>query len=215
MVSCSKIVCFVSANVLEEILRFVLPVLPRSIRERLVTELDKRLDLNIDEFLDSPKLRLKLSPAELDKSLLELYDNMSESPGGDILRLVGGGGFIAMQNLYMRRHAERDRWRKLREGVALEIFPTYVDDVDAVDDKDKSITQMIRRSLRRNIPPLQRDAAERLSGFDASSDKSQNTPTMCYGHAQAQRPFGIVTCNGFLPSVKTPRRSANKFSILI
>jgi hypothetical protein len=180
-----------------------------------VAELDKRLDLNIDEFLDSPKLRLKLSPAELDKSLLELYDNMSESPGGDILRLVGGGGFIAMQNLYMRRHAERDRWRKLREGVALDIFPTYVDDVDAVDDKDKSVTQMIRRSLKRNIPPLQRDAPDRVSGFDTSLDKSQNTPTMCYGHAQAQRSFGIVTWNGFLPSVKAPRRSANKFSILI
>ena len=105
-------------------------VLPKSIRDRLVTELDKRLEIDIDQFLDSPKLRLKLSPAELDKSLLELYDTVSESPGGDILRLIGGGGVVALQNLYMRRRSERERWRKIKEGATfspLDIFPSYVE----------------------------------------------------------------------------------------
>jgi hypothetical protein len=76
--------------------------------------LDKRLDLDIDEILDTPKLRIKLSPAELDKQLLELYDTISESPGGDVLRILGGGGQIGLQNLYLKRHAERERWKTLQ-----------------------------------------------------------------------------------------------------
>lgn len=181
-----------------------------------MAELDKRLELNIDEFLDSPKLRLKLSPAELDKSLLELYDNVSESPGGDILRLIGGGGAVAMQNLYMRRHAERDQWRNLRDGIALDIFPTYVDDIDTPDDKEKTVTQMIRRSLRRNIPQLDRQFTDREELNGNNAEKSQTTPRMCcIQKAPISKTFGVRTWSGLRPIRMPPRRSSIKLSILI
>lgn len=182
-----------------------------------MAELDSRFDLDIDEFLESPKLRLKLSPAELDKSLLELYDTVSESPGGDILRLIGGGGVIAMQNLYMRRRAEKDRWRKLKEGVALDIFPTYVDeyDDDSEEDKNGTVTQLIRRSLRRNIPRIGgQTTALRVKSTDTSLDKNKNTPSMCYGPGSTP-PSGLRTWIGLRPTAMPPRRSSKMFSILI
>ena len=52
-------------------------VLPKDIQLRLLKELDKRLDLDVDELLESPKLKVKLSPAELDRQLLEFYINKS------------------------------------------------------------------------------------------------------------------------------------------
>jgi hypothetical protein len=186
-------------------------------RERLIAELDKRLDLDIDEFLDSPKLRLKLSPAELDKSLLELYDAVSESPGGDVLRLIGGGGMVAMQNLYMRRHAERERWRKIKEGVgfsALDLFPAYVDD-DGTDNEvnDGSPTQLIRQTLRRNLPKI----TPRVKSNRKPAETKSETPSMCFNSQVSDYssvPL-IREWNGFRPSPKPIRRSSTKFSILI
>lgn len=184
-------------------------------RERLVAELDKRLDFDIDELLDSPKLRLKLSPAELDQSLLELYDNVSEGPGGDMLRLIGGGGIIAMQNLYMRRHAEKEMWRKLKEGAVLDILPKFVDE-DVADDKDGTLTQLIRRSLRKNIPRPGVQATFRFKPVEKSSDKNRNTPTMSCSPGSSLSPqSNLRSWTGFRPVVLPPRRSSNKFSILI
>lgn len=191
-------------------------VLPKTIRESLVAELEKRLDLDIDTFLDSPKLRFKLSPAELDKSLLEFYDNVSESPGGDILRVIGGGGSIGLQNLYMRRHAERERWRKMKEGGALDIFSSSFFD-DCALNKDGSVTQLVRRSLRRNLPILSSQSPLRVVGTEKSTDKSESTPNMCYGPGSS--PSGLRTWNGLRPTTTLqtmpPRRLSNKFSILI
>ena len=195
-------------------------VLPKSVRDRLVTELDKRLEIDIDQFLDSPKLRLKLSPAELDKSLLELYDTVSESPGGDILRLIGGGGAIALQNLYMRRRSERERWRKMKEGAAfapLDIFPTYVDDDGSMDNEinDGTPTQLIRQSLRRNLPRI---TPRVKSKTKATEVKSDTTPTMCVGISASSRTrlssHTIHEWNGLRPVPKALTRSS-KFSILI
>lgn len=182
----------------------------------MVSELDKRLDLDIDSLLDSPKLRLKLSPAELDKSLLELYDTMSESPGGDILRLIGGGGMIAMQNLYMRRHAERERWRKLKGGSsfsALDIFPSYVDDNDIDDARyEGTPTQLIRQSLRRNLPKITPRLKSKLKPTETKSD----APTMC-GSPVSPYWSSCLTqeWNGLRSPPKPIRRASSKFSILI
>jgi hypothetical protein len=190
-------------------------VLPKSIRDRLVAELDKRLDLDLDSLLESPKLRLKLSPAELDKSLLELYDTMSESPGGDILRLIGGGGMIAMQNLYIRRRAERERWRKMKEGStlsALDIFPSYVDDVDVDDARyDGTPTQLIRQSLRRNLPKITPRLKSKMKTVETKSD----APTMCNSPMFSYSPTCLTQeWNGLRPPPK-PLRRTSKFSILI
>jgi hypothetical protein len=186
-------------------------------RESLVAELEKRLDLDIDTFLDSPKLRLKLSPAELDKSLLEFYDSVSNSPGGDILRAIGGGGSIGLQNLYMRRHAERERWRKMKEGVALDIFSSPFFDDDSAENKGETVTQLIRRSLRKNLPMLGSQSSHRVEETEKSTDPSEKTPSMCYGTGSS--PSGMRTWSGLRPTATFPkmpsRRSSNKFSILI
>lgn len=139
-------------------------VLPNPIRERLVAELDKRLDIDIDEILDSPKLRIKLSPAELDKQLLELYDTLSESPGGDVLRIMGGGGQIALQNLYLKRYAERERWRKLNNidspPPILSLLPSFnVEDV-RTEEFQRSASQWVRWSLRKNQQKLARSVKQ-------------------------------------------------------
>ena len=136
-------------------------MLPKPIGERLVAELDKRLDLDIDEVLESPKLRIKLSPAELDKQLLELYDTISESPGGDVLRILGGGGQIALQNLYLKRHAERERWRKLnnkrlanKDQSLISLLPSFTVEEVLTDEFQRSASQWVRYSLRKNQQKL-------------------------------------------------------------
>ncbi|GMI08260.1 hypothetical protein TrVE_jg10459 [Triparma verrucosa] len=80
--------------------------LPRSVKEKLKQELDRKLDLDFERILSEPELRLQLSPAELDKSLLELYNQVSVSPGGDILRVIGGGTDVGRQNQYIQQKSQ-------------------------------------------------------------------------------------------------------------
>ena len=173
-----------------------------------MVELDKRLDIDLDALFESPTLRVKLSPAELDKSLLELYDAISESPGGDILRVIGGGGQIAFQNLYMRRHAEREWWRRVKTGAALDIFPKYVDDDEDDDDDDDddvdnnggSASQRIRSSLRRNVPKLGplssaslRAAAASKQQRSSNNNNNNAPPSMMLSHRYGAPPHTYPT----------------------
>eukprot|EP00566_Odontella_aurita_P001677 CAMPEP_0113546674 /NCGR_PEP_ID=MMETSP0015_2-20120614/11934_1 /TAXON_ID=2838 /ORGANISM="Odontella" /LENGTH=897 /DNA_ID=CAMNT_0000447149 /DNA_START=463 /DNA_END=3153 /DNA_ORIENTATION=- /assembly_acc=CAM_ASM_000160 len=117
-------------------------VLPADLQQRLLKELDKRLDLDLDEVLQSPKLRLKLSPAELDKQLLEFYDSVTKGPRGDILRVIGGGNDVAMQDFYLKRQTMRENREKNELGPAEEdLFPSATfalpllfDDITAAED---------------------------------------------------------------------------------
>lgn len=123
-------------------------VLPKALRDRVVSELDKRLDFDFDEFLSSPKLRLKLSPAELDRSLLEFYDTVSESPSGDLLRLIGGGGAVGLQNMYMRQQAQKEL---LRKGSVPTFLPPPLD-LSESEDRDRTPSQWVRRVMQKNRP---------------------------------------------------------------
>jgi digalactosyldiacylglycerol synthase len=123
-------------------------VLPKPLREKMLSELNKRLDLNLDEILESPKLRLKLSPAELDKACLEVHDKISQSPSGDVLRVLCGAGSIGLQNLYMRRQAIKQK-RRDRTG---ESVPYFLDDVDMEEESERMPVQRIRWAMRRNLP---------------------------------------------------------------
>lgn len=155
-----------------------LEVLPKPLRDRLVTELSRRLDLDVDEFLSSPKLRLKLSPAELDKSLLELHDRISESPSGDLLRLIGGGGAIGLQNLYMRRQAQKKLRRK---GGTLDIFPPFLDpllDETEVEGNNSSARQRIRWAMRKNLPKKRSNTGDKPSvAANSPTDLSMSLAT--------------------------------------
>lgn len=115
--------------------------------------------------------------------MLELYDTISEGPGGDILRVIGGGGPIGLQNLYMRRRVEKDRWRRLRHGGNLEIFPTYSVLDENGEPKRTSASDLVRKSLRRNIPDLR--PKNKAFGLPAQeSDRPNEAPKMSFGARQ-------------------------------
>ena len=142
----------------------------------MLSELDKRLDLDIEEILASPKLRVKLSPAELDQSLLELYDKLSESPSGDLLRLIGGGGSIAMQNLYMRRKAQKE----LQRGVMPELLPSLSNyETETNKETYSTPTQLVRWAMRKNLPNNRQAATTAAtSKYKASKSKSEESLQM-------------------------------------
>jgi hypothetical protein len=188
-------------------------VLPAPVRNRLLAELKKTFDFDIDELLDSPKLRVKLSPAEMDKALLKLYDTISESPGGDILRVIAGGGPIGLQNLYMRRHVEKERWRRLREGRNFDLFPTYLFDDDRREAKRTTASYLVRTSLRRNIPDLNSsNKAFGLNGDEKGDDRDE-APKMCFGTRQTSlHAISIPKWNGLK---RIPPSRYSRFSLLI
>lgn len=131
-----------------------------ALRDRLVSELDKKLDWEIGEILESPKLRLNLSPAEVDKSLLDLYTRAAEGTGGDILRTIGGGGPVALQHLYMRRQTMREFRRRRRSGRRyidpIDFFPSLLRQLDdqpiPEDERKRTTRQWVRWALLQNIP---------------------------------------------------------------
>ena len=165
-------------------------VLPDSIKSRLKADLDKRLDFDIDEILESPKLRLKISPAELDKQLLELYDSLGRGPGGDVLRLIGGGGQVGMQNLYMRRMAQK---RKKRTGVTPDLVPFYLVDSES-DDNPRTLVGGIRRALRRNLP---KRSADRETPKMSMMVHSQPQHAQCMPRVHSTPPSQFTTHKPF------------------
>jgi len=137
-------------------------------------ELNKRLDLDIEEFLESPKLRLKLSPAELDKSLLELYDNISGGPSGDILRLIGGGGAVGLQNMYMRQKAQKD----LMHGMRPDLFPRLPDEAMS-EEKIRTPTQWVQWAMRKNIPKNVKPKSSSGKNVDGATANTRGKMKMC------------------------------------
>jgi len=175
-------------------------VLPKPLRDRVVSELDKRLDFDIDEFLESPKLRLKLSPAELDKSLLELYDSISESPAGDIGRLIGGGGKVGMQNMYMRQQAQKEL---MRNGKFPEFFPPSLDPPVSDQDTSRTPTQWVQWAMRKNAPK-------------SAEKKPKSTSNMRYGsphYRPSSRPPRVLQST--YKHAFVPRQRSRTTSLLI
>jgi len=198
--------------------------LPKKLRDRLVAELDKRLDLDIDEILDSPKLRLQLSPAELDKSLLDLYDKISHSPSGDVLRLLSGGGQIGLQNLYMKRQALKKNRRNLMNGGKLDLLPYFIGESVDTDEEDRTASQWVRWALSQNLPRMS-TSLQATKKNEESSSLSENAaerkpPTMSFGHhRQAGRASPRLTeWTGLRSPTFLHARTAtrtSKFSLLI
>ena len=188
-------------------------VLPRKLRERLAEDLEKQLDLDIDEILESPKLRLKLSPAELDKSLLDFYDKMSASATGDVLRLIGGGGQIGLQNLYIRRQALKKRDRSGRD-----VFPFDSIDLEDPSDSDEDVesdrtaSQWIRWAIRRNLP--QSSTSDLRGPRPSNGRRKKNDSTRMSTSLHMYNPQRrLSTWSGLAPPTTFGRHKS--FSILI
>lgn len=139
-------------------------VLPAQFQKILLDELDKKLDLDLDTILSEPKLRLKLSPAELDRQLLEFYDNMSKSPPGDLLRIIGGGANVGAQNLYLKQQA-----RKSRQNMSGNVLNGLISAKKAAGEdsevEDVSPGAAVRRALKRNFRPNLVSKGENSHGF--------------------------------------------------
>ena len=175
-------------------------VLPARVKQRLTSELGKRLDLDIDKILESPKLEVQLSPAELDRRLLELYESVAGSPGGDLLRVISGGSAVAFQQMYIKRNEARKR-RKNRTGRNVVFGPFYGDDRD---DNARTTSQWVQRALRRNLPQKSIPVPDK--------EKDVSKLNMCHSLPPPSRAFTLVhTSNGMF----CPRAPASRFSILI
>lgn len=177
-------------------------VLPTRVKQRLTSELGKRLDLDIDKILESPKLELQLSPAELDRRLLELYESVAGGPGGDLLRVIGGGNDVAFQQMYIKRKEARKR-RKNRIGRGVVFGPLVVDDRDG---KSRTTSQWIQRALRRNLPQKTIPVADQ--------EKDGSKLNMCHSSPALSRSLTLApTSNGsFCPRGWS---STSKFKLLI
>jgi len=127
-------------------------VLPKMLQKSLIEDLDKRLDLDIEAILQSPKLRVQLSPAELDKRLLNFYNDVVGGPGGDVVRVISGGASVGRQHLYLKQKARKQR-REERNGFAYDRFSQsqFNDEINVTDEKNRTLTQSIRRALDRNL----------------------------------------------------------------
>ena len=193
-------------------------VLPPFLKQSLMVELNKRLDLDIEEMLESPKLRLKLSPAELDKQLLDLYNFVTDGPGGDILRIIGGGQEVALQNLYIKRKALE---KEVQPYLSFGSFDSFDDEGDA---EKRTVTQWVNLALRRNLPKPQiavidtdeKSVDSQLPQKKADRSKMsmlilQTFPSMTQNWRQGDKQSLSSSASRFCPR----RSSGSSFKILI
>jgi hypothetical protein len=183
----------------------------------LVSELEKRLDLDIDRILDSPKLRLQLSPAELDQRLLYLYNNVTEGLAGDVLRIIGGGQEVALQDFYIKSRAAR---KAAKDPQALERlnFGPFQALGDESDEDKRTASQWVNQVLRRNLPkdeiPLSTSRNEK------EKDKSKMSMSLSAAGQAFHRTMscwpqsGLLTTS-FIRPTNMCRSAASKFSLLI
>jgi hypothetical protein len=159
-------------------------------------ELDKRLDLDIDTILESPKLRLQLSPAELDNRLLNFYNELVKGPGGDVIRLGVGGTTVGRQNLYMKKQAQKNR-RRQRSGLEYDdafTLPAFSQVDEITDERNRTPTQWVTLALRRNLPSK-----------NANSASFVPKPTTTKGTTKEERSKKTTQMTMLSPSFKATR----------
>lgn len=184
-------------------------VLPKDVQLRLIAELDKRLDVNLDELLDSPKLRVKLSPAKLDKLLLDLYDSVTKGPSGDVLRVIGGGANVGRQAQYIKQQQKMANMQDQGNSPILDSSSFANNSVEA-----STPSGLVRRALKRNFPHKQ--ANRWVPYSDSPKDKNEReVPKMSLliRESRLESSWGVrmIHQGSFTPSLP-PR---NKYSPLI
>lgn len=177
-------------------------------KQLLVTELEKRLELDIDLILESPKLRLRLSPAELDKQLLDLYKKVADGPSGDIFRIIGGGKEVALQDFYIKKRAARGRARNPQtvDKITFGPFESLGDDSDS---SRRTVSQLVNSVLRRNLPKTEiipRDEVPPVDEKKSSKLTMSLSPSRHHGSKTWARnfprhtPFTRHSCLGRTPT---------------
>jgi len=180
-------------------------VLPNRVKQSLVNELDKRLDLDIDFILQSPKLRLQLSPAELDKQLLELYKNVADGPSGDVLRIIGGGNDVALQDRYIKRKKTRTKNNSSLRSSAIS---------EDTEEKERTTSQLVNSVLERTLPKTETGVVRRV---DSAGSKDKSGEMKMSLASRYDRPFyRVSSCQTAFTNKLCLRRSrVSSFSLLI
>jgi hypothetical protein len=159
-------------------------VLPKELKNRLVKELDKRLDLDVDTLLGSPKLKLQLSPAELDRLLLDLYNTVSEDPLGDVLRVIGGGSNVGRQSQYMKQLAQKEKSLGKSDQRRISSFlsppPQFLEDKGT--GESRTATRLIKRALQKNFQSTQTPFVANPKLGSQSSKSDDTTTQMTLGN---------------------------------
>lgn len=178
-------------------------MLPKELQQRLINELDKRLDVDLDELLSSPKLRVKLSPAKLDKLLLELYDGVVQGPSGDVFRVIGGGANVGRQNLYMQQ--QQSKLAKIVDTTAMS------------EDDASTPTSLVKRALKRNLLEEKGSHRRSVNGMNANNNEQRRreVPKMSLlpRHVLSDRSWGARLVHRGSFTLSKPR--PNKYSPLI
>jgi digalactosyldiacylglycerol synthase len=183
--------------------------LPDDVQERMVSELEKRFEIDFEEFLGSPKVRLRLSPAELDRQLLDLHNSVSRSPSGGLLRMIGGGEFVGAQNYYLKQQALKQmqlnsfaaplETSEIVTSKEVSLSPSYL--LESGDPL--SLTSSIRKVLQKNnlrqgmstkaSASLQKKKDDHDASVVGSRTKQKDglssiTPSLCCGRIDSWTP---------------------------
>lgn len=200
------------SNLSHEILRS--NVLPEDLQKRMLSELDKRLEVDVDSLLASPKLKLQLSPAELDKQLLDLYNAFAENPSADMVRTVLGGANVGRQGHYLKEQARKQKNLVRLESGEKNALPQFLDDVGV--GEYRSATSWIKKTLRRN---LQQSGSHSFlqdkkmpSNINEKKLKDKTTMTTTFGRSQASSSTMIF---GSFPKQYTARRLSSRLPSLL
>ena len=163
------------------------------------------MDLDIDFILQSPKLRLQLSPAELDKQLLELYKSVADGPSGDVLRVIGGGNDVALQDLYIKRNKGRPKSSQLLLGPA---------DTESTEYKKRTTSQWVNYVLKRNLPNT--EAGNVSGGVKVDRKDETDDLKMCL-KSRNHHPFSKVSScqTAFTSKIYVGRSCVSKFCLLV
>lgn len=168
-------------------------VLPADIQQPILAELDKRLDIDVDELLSSPKLKLQLSPAELDRQLLELYKAVADNPSSDILRSVMGGSNVGRQGYYIKQQALKAKTKARMESAQYK--PHFSDDFG-----DGVATKWIKKTLRRNLQQNNSNTfvSEKIQKKNGNqSSRKNDNPSMMFSVKSCARPNSSIQTNSF------------------
>lgn len=168
-------------------------VLPKKLQTNLVEDLEKRLDIDIEATLQSPTLRVQLSPAELDKRLLSFYNDVTAGPGGDVIRVIGGGAYVGRQHLYLKQMA-RKRRREERKGHSYTINEVpLTDEADRIDEKHRTPTQWVSLAVRKNLSPKQGNDEPRIKPWGTSSRSKRDSTTKMMMMSMPHPKCGVQT----------------------
>lgn len=157
--------------------------------------------MDIDFILQSPKLRLQLSPAELDKKLLELYKNAADGPRGDVLRIIGGGNDVALQDFYVKRKSLQSRLGPATNGDT--------------GENERTTSQWVTSVLNKNLANTEFGAARK--GFEANKKDDPDEMKMCLTSRHHPTFSHFSSCqSAFTKRPSCPRRNGvSSFSLLI